>query len=76
MVDDQEMPRAVEFLISQVLEPSALRPELFGIVFDLLFELKFYYDCKCMAGGCSRIRRFPTRVTSVSAGWSKVPPQK
>jgi hypothetical protein len=38
MVNDQEMPRAVEFLISQVLESSALRPELFGIVFDLLFE--------------------------------------
>jgi hypothetical protein len=39
MVDDQEMPRAVEFLISQVLESSTLRPELFGIVFDLLFEI-------------------------------------
>jgi hypothetical protein len=40
MVDDQEMPRAVEFLISQVLESSTLRPELFGIVFDLLFEIE------------------------------------
>jgi hypothetical protein len=40
MVDDQEMPRAVEFLISQVLESSTLHPQLFGIVFDLLFEIE------------------------------------